>query len=100
MRIHRYLLLVLCFAFPLGVQAQTRSIISNLANPAIGMSALFLGQAAPNLNTPYGIKFQEAELSVISTVDPYWTLAANLVFEGDPATGIPDSVSAEEAYAT
>ncbi len=85
---------------PLFAGAQTRSIISNLANPAIGMSALFLGQAAPNLNQPYGIQFQEAELSVISTVDPYWTLAGNFVFAGDPANGIPDSVSAEEAYAT
>lgn len=100
MRIHRVLLLVLLLAAPLSAQAQTRSIISNLANPAIGMSALFLAQAAPQVDSPYGIKFQEAELSVISTVDPYWTLAANLVFEGDPATGIPDSVSAEEAYAT
>ena len=80
--------------------AQTRSIISNLANPAIGMSALFLGQAAPNLNQPFGMQFQEAELSVISTVDPYWTLAANLVFGADPANGIPDTVEAEEAYAT
>ncbi len=103
MRIHRFYFILaslLGVAFAGGAQAQTRSIISNLANPAIGMSALFLGQAAPNIAAPYGIKFQEAELSVISTVDPYWTLAANLVFEGDPKTGIPDSVSAEEAYAT
>jgi hypothetical protein len=82
--------------------AQTRSIISNLANPAIGMSALFLGQEAPNLSQSglNGIQFQEAELSVISTVDPYWTLAANLVFGANPADGIPDTVEAEEAYAT
>src|SRR5579859_3749571 len=85
---------------PLLLNAQTRSIISNLANPAIGMSALFLGQVAPDLNQPYGLLFQEAEISVISTVDPYWTLAGNFVFAADPGTGIPDSVAAEEAYAT
>lgn len=87
---------------PLAASAQTRSIISNLANPAIGMSALFLGNEAPNVSYPneQGIQFQEAELSVISTVDPYWTLAANLVFGADPANGIPDTVEAEEAYAT
>jgi hypothetical protein len=80
--------------------AQTRSIISNLANPAIGMSALFLGQAAPNLEQPIGMQFQEAELSVLSTVDPYWTLTANLVFSANPKDGIPDTVEAEEAFAT
>ncbi|HEY5038858.1 MAG TPA: hypothetical protein VIJ93_07290, partial [bacterium] len=78
-------------AFPL--HAQTRSIISNLANPAIGMSALFLGQAAPELNQPYGLQFQEAEISLISTVDPYWTLAGNFVFNSQSAV-------AEEAFAT
>jgi hypothetical protein len=88
------------FILPAFSNAQTRSIISNLANPAIGMSALFLGQAAPNLNEPFGMQFQEAEISVISTVDPYWTLTGNFVFGADPATGVPDSVQAEEAYAT
>ena len=74
--------------------AQTRSIISNLANPAIGMSALFLGQAAPNLTAPgsTGPSFQEAEISLISTVDPLWTLAGNFTF--DAGSGL-----AEEAYA-
>ena len=88
-------------ALPAFLTAQTRSIISNLANPAIGMSALFLGNEAPNLDYPneQGIQFQEAELSVISTVDPYWTLAANLVFAANPASGVPDTVEAEEAYA-
>jgi hypothetical protein len=33
-------------------------------------------------------------------VDPYWTLTANLVFGANPTSGIPDSVEAEEAYAT
>jgi hypothetical protein len=75
--------------------AQTRSIISNLANPAIGMSALFLVQAAPHLSIPgsTGPSFQEAEISVISTVDPLWTLAGNFTF--DAGSGV-----AEEAYAT
>lgn len=96
----RLLFIFVLLAMPALGLAQTRSIISNLANPAIGMSALFLGQAAPNLSQPYGMQFQEAELSVISTVDPYWTLAANLVFGADPTNGIPDTVEAEEAYAT
>jgi hypothetical protein len=98
----RLLLFSLLLGVPAFGLAQTRSIISNLANPAIGMSALFLGQEAPNVSQSglNGIQFQEAELSVISTVDPYWTLAANLVFGADPAHGIPDSVEAEEAYAT
>ncbi len=99
-RFKLFLFIGALFCVPVLSQAQTRSIISNLANPAIGMSALFLGQAAPNLNQPYGIQFQEAELSVISTVDPYWTLAANLVFAADPTNGVPDIVEAEEAYAT
>ncbi len=91
-------LFVCCFTLVLGVlplHAQTRSIISNLANPAIGMSALFLAQAAPDLNTPgsTGPSFQEAEISVISTVDPLWTLAGNFTFDAE--TGV-----AEEAYAT
>ena len=50
-----------------------RSMFSNLANPAIGMNALFSGQAAPNLDEPYGLHFDEAEISLISVVDPYWT---------------------------
>jgi len=83
------------FLIPIVTNAQTRSIISNLANPAIGMSALFLGQAAPNLSLPgsTGPSFQEAEISVISTVDPLWTLAGNFTF--DAGSGV-----AEEAYAT
>lgn len=80
---------------PAFAAAQTRSIISNLANPAIGMSALFLEQAAPDLTGPdsTGPGFQEAEISVISTVDPLWTLAGNFTF--DAGSGV-----AEEAYAT
>jgi hypothetical protein len=83
------------FYFPAFSNAQTRSIISNLANPAIGMSALFLEQAAPDLNTPGSTSpgFQEAEISIISTVDPLWTLAGNFTF--DAGSGV-----AEEAYAT
>ncbi len=89
------LFLVLLLGFPALGLTQTRSIISNLANPAIGMSALFLAQAAPNLTLPgsTGPSFQEAEISVISTVDPLWTLAGNFTF--DAGSGV-----AEEAYAT
>lgn len=81
--------------FPLFASAQTRSIISNLANPAIGMSALFLEQVAPNRTDPGSTSpsFQEAEISIISTVDPLWTLAGNFTF--DAGSGV-----AEEAYAT
>ncbi len=68
---------------PALATAQTRSMYSNLANPSIGMNALFSGQAAHNLDQPYGLHFDEAEISLISTVDPYWTLASNIVFVGD-----------------
>lgn len=74
-------------------RAAAPSIISNLANPAIGFNALFLGAATPDLDQPDGLRFQEAELSLISTVDPSWTLAGNLVFDDRSAV-------AEEAYAT
>ncbi len=73
-------------------RAQTSSMFSNLANPAIGMNALFSGQAAHNIDQPYGLRFDEAELSVISTVDPYWTLSSNIVFA-------PDGVDPEEVWA-
>ncbi len=72
--------------------AQTQSLFSNLANPAIGMNALFTGQAAPTLDQPYGLGFDEAEMSVISVVDLYWTFASNIVFVGD------GSVDPEEAW--
>ncbi|MGH7741687.1 MAG: hypothetical protein ACRENS_06660, partial [Candidatus Eiseniibacteriota bacterium] len=42
--------------------AQTSSMFSNQANPAIGMNALFTGQAAPTLDQPYGLGFDEAEI--------------------------------------
>lgn len=89
-------LLICCFILGVGAlpaYAQTRSIISNLANPAIGFNALFLGQVASDLAEPFGLQFQESELSLISTVDPYWTLTANLVFA-------PDEVSPEEVFVT
>jgi hypothetical protein len=72
--------------------AQTRSMFSNLANPSIGMNALFSGEAAHNLNRPYGLQFDEAEISMISVVDPYWTLESNIVFT-------PDGVDPEEVWA-
>ncbi len=99
-RYFKLFLVTALLGIPMAGFSQTRSIISNLANPAIGMSALFLGQAAPDLQEPIGMQFQEAELSVISTVDPYWTLTANLVFGANPNDGIPDTVEAEEAFAT
>jgi len=68
---------------PALAAAQTSSMFSNLANPAIGMNALFSGQAAPNIDKPYGLTFDEAEISLISVVDPYWTLFSNIVFLGD-----------------
>ena len=79
----RCVLFGLCAALasvPASGFAQTRSIYSNLANPAIGFNALFLDQFAPNIDEPYGPRFQESEMSVISVVDPYWLLEANLVF--------------------
>ena len=71
--------------------AQTSSMFSNLANPAIGMNALFSGLAAHNLNQPYGMRFDEAEISLISVVDPYWTFTSNIVFT-------PNGVDPEEVW--
>lgn len=68
---------------PTLATAQTSSMFSNLANPAIGMNALFSGQAAHNLDQPYGLHFDEAEISLIAVVDPYWTLVSNIVFTSD-----------------
>lgn len=78
-------------ALPMVTSAQTRSIYSNLANPPIGMNTLFSGQIAPQLNEPYGLHFDEAEISFISIVDPYWTLRSNIVFT-------PDGVDPEEIW--
>jgi hypothetical protein len=68
---------------PALASAQTSSMISNLANPAIGMNALFSGQAAHNLNQSYGLHFDEAEISLVSVVDPFWTFSSNIVFTSD-----------------
>src|SRR5438093_9823623 len=68
---------------PALATAQTSSMFSNLANPAIGMNALFTGQAAHNLDQAYVLGFDEAEISLISVVDPYWTLVSNIVFVGN-----------------
>src|SRR2546426_4397418 len=76
---------------PALATAQTSSMFSNLANPAIGMNALFSGQAAHNQDRPYGLQFDEAEISLISVVDPYWTLMGNIVFA-------PDGVDPEEVW--
>ncbi len=77
---------------PALASAQAPAMFSNLANPAIGMNALFTGQAAPNIDQPYGLHFDEAELSLISTVDPFWLLSGNIVFA-------PDGVDPEEIWA-
>src|SRR5206468_10263686 len=82
---------------PAQVTAQSSSsgspsMFSNLANPAIGMNSLFSGQAAHNLDQPYGLHFEEAEISLISVVDPYWTFTSNIVFVGDA------SVDPEEVW--
>ncbi len=77
---------------PALATAQTSSMFSNLANPAIGMNALFSGQAAHNLDQAYGLHFDEAEISLMSVVDPYWTFASNIVFVGD------GSVDPEEVW--
>jgi hypothetical protein len=73
--------------------AETKSIYSNLANPSIGCNALFLGQVAPDIREPYGPRFQESEISLLSTVDPYWILWADIVFA-------PEGVDPEEVCAT
>src|SRR5439155_17995203 len=76
---------------PAPATAQAPAMFSNLANPAIGMNALISGQAAHNLDQPYGLQFDEAEISLISVVDPYWTLTSNIVFT-------PDGVDPEEVW--
>ncbi len=76
-------LVVVLACVPALATAQTSSMFSNLANPAMGMNALFSGQAARNINQPYGLHFDEAEISLISVVDPYWTFVSNIVFVGD-----------------
>src|SRR5258707_7940023 len=58
-------------------------MLSTLENRAIGMNALFSGQDDRSLNQPYGLHFDEAEISVISVVDPYWTFTSNIVFLPD-----------------
>ncbi len=80
-------------AAPGLLRAEARSLISNLANPAIGVNALFRTEYVPRLDRPYGVAFEEAEVSLLSVVDPYWTLAANLVFT-------PGGADPEEVYAT
>src|SRR5689334_12392191 len=85
-------LIAALMSVPTLVAAQARSMFSNLANPSIGMNALFSGTAAHNLNQPYGLHFDEAEISLLSVVDPYWTLTSNIVFLGD------GSVDPEEVW--
>ncbi len=78
---------------PLCASAQaTSSIFSNLSNPSIGMNALFSGQIAPDIDAPYNIQFDSAEISAISVVDPYWTFWSNISFT-------PEGVDPEEIVA-
>src|SRR5439155_230613 len=76
---------------PALATAQTSPMFSNLANPAIGMNALFSGQGGHNLDGAYGLQFDEAEISLISVVDPYWTFTGNIVFA-------PEEVDPEEVW--
>jgi hypothetical protein len=92
LRIFTWLFAALACA-PALAAAQTSSMFSNLANPAIGMNALFSAQAARSLDQPYGLHFDEAEISLISVVDPYWTFMSNIVFVGD------GTVDPEEVWA-
>src|SRR5881394_3161522 len=85
-------LLAALVCVPTLANAQSSTMFSNLANPAIGMNALFSGQAAHNLDRPYGLQFDEAEISLVSVVDPYWTLMGNIVFT-------PDGADPEEIWA-
>ncbi|MEK7474071.1 MAG: hypothetical protein AAB152_00415 [Candidatus Coatesbacteria bacterium] len=91
-RVLVFLWLAVLTASP-GARAAAPSIISNLANPAIGVNGLFLCQGAPDLDQAYGMRPGEAEISVISTVDPYWTLTVYFVLDAQSAL-------AEEAFAT
>ena len=84
MRSRYYTLIVIALVIaPSLAFAQTRSIFSNLANPSIGMNGLFSWQAASDLDQPYGFSFDEAEISLISVVDPTWTFSSNIVFTAD-----------------
>ena len=62
------IVLVMVLSSRLASAQTTRSIFSNLTNPSIGMNALFSGQIAPDIDAPYGIQFDSAELSAISVV--------------------------------
>jgi len=87
------LLVALALVPEIALAQASNAMYSNLANPAIGMNALFTGKAVPTLNQPYGLGFDEAEISLLSVVDPYWTFASNIVF-------LPDhTVDPEEIWA-
>ena len=73
-RIASFFLACTIACLPALAFADANTMFSNLANPAIGMNALFSAQAAPNLDQAYGLDFDEAEISLMSVVDPYWTL--------------------------
>jgi hypothetical protein len=92
----------LCFmlsvlgATPLMAESSS-SLQSNLMNPLIGLTGMFLGEAASDEAASDGARYhfglQAAELTLESTVDSHFKLNANLVFADD-------EVGAEEVYAT
>ena len=63
-----------------GSAGPSSSMFSNLANPAIGMNALFTGQAARNLDQAYGLGFDEAEISLISVAVSYTHLTLPTIY--------------------
>ena len=84
MKLRMVVLVYLVVSVPEAVFSQTtRSIYSNLSNPAIGLNALFTAQVAPDIDDPYGLYFDAAELSLATDVDPYWTLWANITFTAE-----------------
>lgn len=87
------LLSCLLLLAPHASRAGTRSLVSNLANPAIGMNLLLHAPFAPALDEPYGLRFDHAEVGLVSAVDPYWSFSGNLSFT-------PGGAEPEEAFAT
>jgi hypothetical protein len=92
-RFKLFLYIISLACLPASTWAQTKSLVSNLANPAISFVAQFGAEMAPDLNQPFGPRFEEAELVLQSTVDQHWTLNALLIFA-------EEEVAPEEVFAT
>ncbi len=94
----RILNLLLCFFTPLALLAQTGPVSGALMNPSVSligdMRGVYLDTAARKFN----FQFEEAELSLISSIDPYAKADVFISFartpEGEYAAGL------EEAYLT